>query len=68
MIRAYDENGNIVEDYERQIYNKAVDDLMNRLCNYCIKQTNRCNKLECPFGTDGCGIIKIAAQLKEQDR
>lgn len=31
MIRAYDEYGNIVEDYEKQIYNKAVDDFVKMM-------------------------------------
>lgn len=25
MIRAYDDYGNIIEDYEKSIYNKAID-------------------------------------------
>ena len=43
---------------------KAIDDYMNKLCNHCMKETNECNKLKCPFCTDGCDIVKIAEQLK----
>ena len=48
----------------KEEYNKAIDDYMNKLCNHCMKETNECNKLECPFCTDGCDIVKIAEQLK----
>ena len=44
--------------------NKAIDDYMNKLCNHCMRQTNECYKLECPFCTDGCDIVNIAEQLK----
>lgn len=56
----------IHDNVAREMYNKAVDDYMNKLCNHCIKQTNKCCKLECPFCTDGCKIVNIAGQLKEQ--
>ena len=46
-------------------YNKAIDDLMNALCDHCMQQINECYKLECPFCTDGCDIINIAEQLKK---
>ena len=49
------------------IYNKAIDDYMNKLCNHCMQQTNECYKLGCPFCTDGCGIVNIAEQLKAGD-
>ena len=52
------------ESYSK-IYNKAIDDYMNKLCNHCMQQTNECYKLECPFCTDGCDIVNIAEQLKE---
>ena len=51
-------------EHDKEIYNKAIDDYMNKLCNHCMKEANECNKLECPFCTDGCDIVKIAEQLK----
>lgn len=56
-------NGYLEANY-RLGYNKAIDDYMNKLCNNCMQQTNECNKLECPFCTDGCDIVNIAEQLK----
>lgn len=50
--------------HDREIRNKAIDELMNALCDHCMQQTNECYKLECPFCTDGCDIINIAEQLK----
>ena len=44
--------------------NKAIDDYMNKLCNHCMQQENKCDKSECPFCSDGCDIVKIAEQLK----
>ena len=49
---------------DKKSYDKAIDDLMNALCDHCMQQTNECYKLECPFCTDGCDIINIAEQLK----
>ena len=54
-----------IELNRKATYNKAIDDYMNKLCNHCMQQTNECYKLECPFCTDGCGIVNIAEQLKE---
>ena len=47
--------------------NKVIDDYMNKLCNHCMQEENECYKLECPFCSDGCDIVKIAEQLKERD-
>ena len=49
-------------------YVKAIDDLMNALCDHCMQQTNECYKLECPFCTDGCDIINISEQLKSKTK
>ena len=49
-------------------YKKAIDDLMNALCDHCMQQTNECYKLECPFCTDGCDIINIAENLKGNEK
>ena len=48
-------------------HNKAIIDYMNKLCNHCMQQENKCDKSECPFCSDGCDIVKIAEQLKERD-
>lgn len=48
----------------QQGYDKAIDDLMNALCDHCIQEKNECYKLECPFCGDGCDIVNIAEQLK----
>lgn len=48
--------------------NKAIDDLMNALCDHCIQQKNECYNLECPFCDDGCDIVNIAEQLKSQTK
>lgn len=53
--------------HDEKVRNKAIDDYMNKLCNHCMQQTNECYKLECPFCTDGCDIVKIAGKLKEGD-
>ena len=42
-------------------------DYMNKLCNHCMQQENKCDKSECPFCSDGCDIVKIAEQLKAGD-
>ena len=47
--------------------NKAIDDYMNKLCNHCMQQENKCDKSECPFCSDGCDIVKIAERLKAGD-
>ena len=57
-------SGDMTQKMLKEQYNKAIDDYMNKLCNHCMKETNECNKLECPFCTDGCDIVKIAEQLK----
>lgn len=54
-----------IKEHDEEIYNKAIDDYMNKLCNHCMQQTNECYQLECPFCTDGCGIVNIAGQLKK---
>lgn len=72
IVMSIEENGhgqvlgefNLSEHYHR-IYNKAIDDYMNKLCNHCMQQTNECYQLECPFCTDGCGIVNIAGKLKK---
>ena len=62
--RAHIFSGDMTRKMLKEAYNKAIDDYMNKLCNHCMKETNECNKLECPFCTDGCDIVKIAEQLK----
>ena len=52
------------EELVANVWNKAIDNYMNKLCNHCMQQTNECYKLECPFCTDGCDIVNIAEQLK----
>ena len=49
---------------EKDGYNKAIDDYMNKLCNHCMQQTNECYKPECPFCTDGCDVVNIAEKMK----
>lgn len=56
-----------LSSHNEKVRNKAIDDYMNKLCNHCMQQTNECYKLECPFCTDGCDIVKIAEQLKVGD-
>ena len=56
-----------LSSHDAKVRDKAIDDYMNKLCNHCMQQTNECYKLECPFCTDGCGIVSIAEQLKEGD-
>lgn len=50
------------EELVANVWNKAIDNYMNKLCNHCMQQTNECYKLECPFCTDGCDIVNIAEQ------
>ena len=52
------------EELVANVWNKAIDNYMNKLCNHCMQQTNECYKLECPFCTDGCDIVNISEQLK----
>lgn len=67
---------NVTKDIEvpyelvKEIRADAINDLMNKLCDHCIQQTNECNKLECPFGADSdcCNIVIISEQLKEQNK
>ena len=56
MIRAYDEYGNIVEDYEKQIYDKAIDDFVNAL-----DEVKVCEVYDCVSFYE---IEHIAEQLK----
>lgn len=62
-LKAFREN-KWTDIYIKRGYDKAIDDLMNKLCDHCMQQTNECYKLECPFCTDGCDIVNIAEQLK----
>ena len=57
-------DANSFEELVANVWNKAIDNYMNKLCNHCMQQTNECYKLECPFCTDGCDIVNIAEQLK----
>ena len=56
MIRAYDEYGNIIEDYEKQIYDKAIDDFVNAL-----DEVKVCEVYDCVSFYE---IEHIAEQLK----
>ena len=53
--------------HDEKVRYKAIIDYMNKLCNHCMQQENKCDKPECPFCSDGCDIVKIAEQLKERD-
>lgn len=53
--------------HDEKVRYKAIIDYMNKLCNHCMQQTNKCDKLECPFCSDGCDIVKIAEQLRVDD-
>lgn len=60
MIRAYDEYGNIIEDYEKSIYNKAIDDFVKRIGEEM--PCDICDGAEALFYVD-----EIAEQLKAGD-
>lgn len=57
-----------IAEHDKQIRAEAIDEYMNRLCDKCIQTPNECWNLECPFADDECQIIKIAEQLKEQNK
>ena len=50
--------------HDEKVRYKAIIDYMNKLCNHCMQQENKCDKSECPFCSDGCDIVKIAERLK----
>lgn len=49
---------------KQEIRNKAIDEFVEKLCEYCMKQTNCCNPLECPFCRYGCNVLNIANKMK----
>ena len=53
-----------IETKEQEIRNKAIDEFAEKLCEYCMKQTNCCNPLECPFCRYGCNVQNIANKMK----
>ena len=53
-----------IETKEQEIRNKAIDEFAEKLCEYCMKQTNCCNPLECPFCRYGCNVLNIANKMK----
>lgn len=65
MIRAYDEYGNIIEDYEKSIYNKAIDDFADRLKQE-NKETLPTHSGFCKMNFDEV-VDEIAEQLKAGD-
>lgn len=65
MVRAYDDNGNVVDlvEWEKQIRAEAIDEFANYIadqCNCCIEVRRKCNT------GNKCLIWEIAEQLKEQ--
>lgn len=57
-----------LEVIKERIRADAIYEYMNKLCDKCIQTPNECCNLECPFADDGCQIVKIAEQLKEQNQ
>lgn len=47
-----------------RVRNRVIYDFAEKLCEYCMKQTNCCNPLECPFCRDGCDVLNIANKMK----
>lgn len=69
LLRASEESPLIhgkaeLEEHDKEIRNKAIDEFAEKLCEYCMKQTNCCNALECPFCRDGCDVLNIANKMK----
>lgn len=61
----YEVGKNVLYEHIEKIKTDAIDEYMTKLFDHCMQQTNECCKLECPFCTTGCDIVKIAEQLKE---
>ena len=55
MIRAYDDYGNIVEDYEEQIRAEVIDECADLFSNILSDMTNVCGincPVKCNWGTE----------------